>query len=156
MVPPYTGSSVASIRRNLATLITDGVAPYNVADKGHDLLRLQIVQHRISHGDMTEDEREADEAAALISVLKEAVARERMPIRRYRRLLRFVLPLDEQYLGTTIGVRRAAAGEHLMDGRRTVKPGTIRTYYEPRALDALAKALVAMEAAARKESPPQE
>lgn len=72
--------------------------------------------------------------------------------RKYRRILTFVLPLSPEYRGRSLKVRRTAAGQHLKDGKSTVKWGTIRTYHEPTALHQLAAVLVKMEAEYRGES----
>jgi hypothetical protein len=80
--------------------------------------------------------------------LKEAVEK-RLLFRRYHRLLRYLLPLQAEYLGKSIKERRIATGMNMT--KKPVKPGTIRTCYEPRALDELAKVLVEMEAEHRGE-----
>ena len=155
MAAPYSGPALDDLRKNLAELVTAGLVPYNVAEKGGSLLELAIVTARLTvDEDADEDERDAAYAEALVAVLKEAVTKERMPFRRYRRVLKYVLPLKEDYLGKSIEERRTAAGQELTDGKKAVKPGTIRTYYEPRARDDLARVLVEMETEHRGESPP--
>lgn len=49
-----------------------------------------------------------------------------------------MLPLYDEYYGLPINERRRAAGGNFRGRRSQVLPGTIRTYYEPRALEALA------------------
>ena len=157
MAAPHSGSALADLlRKNLADLVTVGLLPYNVAETGGSLLELAIVTARLKiDEDADEDERDAAYAKALVAVLKEAVTKERMPIRRYRRVLKYVLPLKEEYLGKTIKERRTAAGRDLKDGKQAVKAGTIRTYYEPRALEDLARVLVEMETEYRGETLPE-
>jgi hypothetical protein len=154
---PYSGPKFEILRRNLGDLIAEGVVPSNVAEDGGHLLELNIVASRVQVDEHAEEEqRELAEAEALVAVLKAAVIKERIPARRHRRILKHVLPLKEEYLGTTIKERRTAAGQDLKPGKKAVKPGTIRTYYdyEPRALDELARVLVEMEAEYRGEVPP--
>jgi hypothetical protein len=154
MAEPYSGPALADIRKNLAGLVTDGLVPYNIAEKGGTLLELEIVRSLVDGDpDADDDESEAALAAAVESVLQEAVNKERMPIRRYRRVLKNVLPLKEELVGKPINDRRAAAAQDLKDGKAPVKPGTIRTYYEPRALDDLARVLIEMEAEHRGQRP---
>lgn len=76
--------------------------------------------------------------------------------RLYRRVLTCVLPLNDRYSRATVQERRSAAGKEIKDGTKIVKPGTIRTYHEPKALDALADLLVSLEAERRGESLPVE
>ena len=126
--------------------------PSNVADNGGVLLELELVAGRLELDlKADEDTQNAAYAVALIAVLDEAVVKPRIPRGKHRRILRYVLPLIPDYLGTTIKERRTAAGEHLTDGKKVVKPGTIRTYkdYEPAALDELARVLVEMETECR-------
>jgi hypothetical protein len=151
VIRPYSGPTTSEVRRALSAIVTHGLVPYHVAESGGPLLSLEIVQSRLPpnlNGD--EEKRDAAYTEALRSVLHEAVM-ERVLTRRHRRLLRYVLPLIPEYLGTTVLERRTLAGEQMRDGIKSVKAGTIRTYYEPRALDQLAAALVAMEAEHRGE-----
>ena len=124
--------------------MTGGLVTDNVAEKGGELLGLEIVagQVQLPEG-ADEDERDQAFTEALTAVLKEAVER-KLLFRRHRRLLRYVLPLQAEYLGKSIEERRTAAGMNMT--KKPVKPGTIRTYYEPRALNELARVLVEMEA----------
>lgn len=155
-LPPYAGPKVDVLRKNLAGLVAAGFVPYNVADKGEDLLELQIVTSRVALGEEAdEDQRETAIAEAFIALVREdVVKKKRVRQRKYRRLLRYVLPLDKDYIGKDVEERRTAAGENLTGGSKVVKPGTIRTYYEPRALDELARVLGEMEAELRGEAPP--
>lgn len=119
-------------------------------------MELRLVIERLRIDDTAdEDEREADYAQALTAALEETVTKARIPRRKHRRILRYVLPLEPNYIGTSIKTRRAAAGENLTDGKK-VKANTIRTYpeYEPNALDELARALTEMEAERRGEDTP--
>jgi hypothetical protein len=157
MAKPYSGPGVEDLRKNLGDLVTDGLTQVNIATRGGALLQLAIVRARLpAHDESDEDEREAAYAMALPAVLKEAVEEKRIPDRKHRRILKFVLPLKEKYLDTSIKERRAAAGEDIKTGRKAIKPGTIRTYYsyEPQALDELARVLVELEADHRGETPP--
>jgi hypothetical protein len=154
MAEPYSGPALPDIRKNLADLVTDGLVPYNIAEKGGTLLELEIVRSQVAGDpDADDDETEAALATALESVLQDAVNKERMPIRRYRRVLKNVLPLKDELIGKPINERRATAAQDLKDGKAPVKPGTIRTYYEPRALDDLARVLIEMEAEHRGQRP---
>jgi hypothetical protein len=140
---PYSGPELADIRKSLSSLVTGGLLPYNVAEKGGDLLKLSIVTSRLKLGENASEEQRVNAyAEALTEVLKEAVE-EKILFGRLRRLLRCVLPLLPEYVGEPIQKRRKAAGEALMDKKKAVKAGTIRTYYEPE-----------MEADARGETPP--
>jgi hypothetical protein len=157
MTKDYSGPSIEAVRGSLAAVITEGLTPSSIAEHGHVLLELKLVVERLSTNDHAdEDQREADYAQALTAVLDLAVIKERIPGRKHRRILKYVLPLESEYLGATIKDRRAAAGEHLTDGKK-VKASTIRTYpeYEPTALDELARALTEMEAECRGEEKPQ-
>jgi hypothetical protein len=142
---PHEGSLEARLRASLGALVTDGLVPYNVSEKGGDLLTLRIVESRIDLPPAAdEDAREAAVTLALTAVLSEAVAR-LTAHRKSRKVLKYVLPLKPEFLGTPVEERRTAAGQQLKDGTKTVKAGTVRTYHEPRALDRLASVLVAME-----------
>ncbi|HEX5852855.1 MAG TPA: hypothetical protein VFY36_07170 [Solirubrobacteraceae bacterium] len=148
--PQDSGPTYERVRRDLGRLVTDGLIPYNIAENGGELLRLAIVRSRISIADDADESRlEAAEASALTEVLREAVTKRRMPRRKHRQILKYVLPLVDEYIGTPVERRRTAAGEHLTEGHKVIKPGTIRTYraYEPEALDELARVLIEMETA---------
>lgn len=153
-MPPDQHPARSAIRTALGRLVTEGLETYWIAEVGKDLLALEIVQSRvpsdIDHTDEDAEDRAA--AAALVEVLTEAV--KRVGTRKYRRLLRYVLPLYEEYVGKTIKERRTAAGQDYKDGKKPIKPGTIRTHHEPKALDVLAKVLVKMEAEHRGEVTP--
>ena len=146
MARPSATPEVERLRDLLAGLVTDGLGPYNIAENAGALLELEIVRARVTlPPDASQDERDAAEADALLAVVREAVERLRG---RYRRLLSYVLPLNQEFVGKPIKERRTAAGKALKDGK-TVKAGTIRTYYEPRALEDLARVLVDMDAGHR-------
>jgi hypothetical protein len=100
-----------------------------------------------------DDAREVASAVALTEVLEEAVVKPRIPRRKHRVILKYVLPLELDFRGKSIKERRAAAGAHIFDGKK-VKANTVRTYpeYEPNALDELARALTEMEAEYRRET----
>jgi hypothetical protein len=135
-----------ALRKALADLVTEGLVPYNVGENGGALLQLAIVQGRRRSLDGTANEAARDEAdtEALTSVLSEAV--EHPTIRgKVRRLLQDVLPLKEELLGKPIKERRTEAGKNIKTGKKIIKPGTIRTYHEPKALDKLVVALLLME-----------
>jgi hypothetical protein len=165
MAAPYSGPPYAKIRKNLSDLVTLGISPYSVAEKGRSLLELQVVTQKRSTlpADADDDKRDAADADALLALLGEAVDRERISNRRYRRVLRYVLPLYlvpgyEQYRNATLDERRDAAAQNLTgnENDKAVEPSTIRTYYEPRALNQLGVVLIRMEAAHRggEELPP--
>lgn len=153
MAEPYSGPKLKDLRGNLGKLVTEGLLPYHVAEVGGKLLELKLVTSRLNLPDNpTEEEEETAYAEALTEVLNEAVAMKNSGIRRKdRKVLKNVLPLRKNLLGEPIEKRRAAAGKDMKDGKKGVKPGTVRTYYEPRALDRLAQVLVNMEAEYRGE-----
>jgi hypothetical protein len=160
---PYSGPPFGTIRKNLTDLVTLGLSPYGVAEKGQALMELQIVLDRRTKlsADADDDVRDVADADALVTLLGEAVERKRIPNRRYRRVLRYMLPLYtipgyEQYRGTSLEDRRDAAAQNLTGEQngKTVEPSTIRTYYEPRALNQLAVVLIMLEAEHRGEEPP--
>jgi hypothetical protein len=154
MAKRYQGPQRTDIRKNLSDLIAEGLVPYNVVEKGGDLLKLNLVADRLAV-DPSADEDELDRAycEALSALLRDAVRDPRMR-RLYRRVLTCVLPLSDRYAKASVQERRSAAGKEIKDGTKIVKAGTIRTYHEPRALDALASILVAMEAERRGEQAP--
>jgi hypothetical protein len=142
----YPESVAPSLREGLSDLVREGLVPYNVGENAGALLELAIVQDRRKPlaDDADESTRDSAHTDALTSVLAEAVDR---PIigGKARRLLQHVLPLKQELLGASIKERRTEAGKNLKPGKKTIKPGTIRTYYEPKALDKLVEALVGME-----------
>jgi hypothetical protein len=156
MAEPYSGLGVEGVRERLAGLIAKGLTPNNIANKAGELLDLGIVTSRLRPAADAASEDERAYAPALVAVLKEAVTRDRMPKRGYRLILRCVLPLKDELVGKSVTERRTAAGEALLEEDGVVQPSTIRTYYEPRALDNLATVLVAMEAEHRGEDPPEQ
>lgn len=156
MAKSYKGPQRDAIRKNLSELIAEGLIPFNVVEKGGDLLRLTLVKDRLEvDPEADEDELDAAYCEALTAVLQDAVRNHGMR-RLYRRVLTCVLPLSDRYAKASVEERRSAAGKAIKDGTKIVKPGTIRTYHEPRALDALADQLVALEAERRGESAPVE
>jgi hypothetical protein len=145
-LPPYSGPPLEKLRKNLSALVTGGLVQDNVAEQGDDLLTLQIVKSRLNLADGAgEDDRDEAHTEALTAVLKDAVQEGKVLFKKHRRLLRYVLPLEADFLGKSIEERRTEAGKKMISNKE-VKPGTIRTYYEPRALDELARVLVEMEA----------
>lgn len=152
MADPYSGPKLADIRKRLGELVTAGMVPEQVADVGEELLELEIVSSQVNlSSNATEEEEDLAYAAALTLLLREAV--EPLRPKKYRRLLKCVLPLKKELLGKSIDERREAAAKafNKKDGKGGVKPGTIRTYHEPRALDKLAQMLTKMEAEFRGE-----
>lgn len=163
MADSYSGPPFPKIRSNLSDLVTLGISPYSVAEKGRALLELQVVTHkrRDLPAGADDDERDAADADALLALLGEAVDRQRMNNRRYRRVLRYVLPLYivpgyEEYRYASLEERRDAAAQNLTgnENDKPVERSTIRTYYQPRALNQLAVVLIRMEAEHRSEDPP--
>ena len=152
--PPYGGASPDVLRKSLAALVVDGLEPHNVADNAGELLELQIVSSRVTFGEEADKGREIARAQTFIALVAEVVDKKRVRKGKYRRLLRYVLPLRKDLIGKNVNERRTAAGEHLTSGSKVVQPATIRIYYEPRALDELARVLVEMEAEVRGEAPP--
>jgi hypothetical protein len=156
MADSYSGPSPEALRASLAAMLTEGLTPSSVVEHGGVLLELRLVEDRLrASGWDDEAQKEADYAQALTKTLELAVVSEHIPRRKHRRILKYVLPLESEYLGRTIKERRAAAGMNLTDSK-TVKASTIRTYpqYEPNALDELARTLTEMEAEARGEAKP--
>jgi hypothetical protein len=146
MAESYSGPKLADIRKRLGELVTVGMVPEQVADVGEELLELEIVSRRVKlSAAATEEEEDLAYATALTSLLREAV--EPLRPKKYRRLLKCVLPLKKELLGKSIDERREAAAKafNKKGGKEGVKPGTIRTYHEPRALDKLAQLLIEME-----------
>jgi hypothetical protein len=140
------------IRDALARLVTEGLdEPYNVGENGGVLLGLAIVESRVqAEPDATEFQRFAAYAKALTSVLAEAVEDEEMT-GKSRRVLISILPLEPDLVGASLKERRYEAGKNIRPGK-TIKPGTIRTYYEPKALQRLARVLLRQELAFRKQA----
>jgi hypothetical protein len=142
-----------TLRKAIKALLGEGLVASNVSERGGELLELEIVRAKI--GAIDENDEDVFEAAccdALTSVLTEAVVKKRIPRGKHRRILRYLLPLRKEFVGTDIHTRRKAAGENMTDGKKTVSAGTIRTYkeYEPAAVIELARALVEMEIAHRR------
>jgi hypothetical protein len=153
----YSGVSQQTIRDRLGGLVTDGITRVNIATNAGELLELDIVCSAMpTHDAGDEDAVEVAQAEALTKVLKLAVVSDRIPYRPHRRILKFVLPLKDKYLGEDVKTRREAAGIDIATGQKPIKPESIRTYYphEPQALDELARVLVSMEAVSRKEPLP--
>jgi hypothetical protein len=145
MAEPPSGD-LATIRESLGKLIKEGLVAYHVADVGGPLVGLGIVQAKLisGHGCLNGDERDEAHADALKEVLTEAINHPVMG-GKARRLLENVLPLKEELIGASPKERRTEAGKHIKNGKKVIKPGTIRTYYEPDALNKLAEILVSME-----------
>ncbi len=157
----YTGIEEQAVRERLGKLLKRGLVPRNVGNKAGKLLELRVVAEQIAtvgkrrrpkDGEDEDDVRDAVAAEVLTAVLVIAVGR--MLTSDYRRLLKRVLPLKQELLGEEIAVRRAAAQAALAERGTSVELETLRTYYEPRALDELAWYLVLLEAEHRGESPP--
>ncbi len=163
MTQPYSGPPFERVRKNLTDLVTSGISVDSVAVKGTALLELQIVTKacRALSDDADDETRDEADTEALLDVLGQASSRTHIGNRRYRRVLRHVLPLYnvpgyERYRNMPLEERRTAAGENLTGNENdpAVRASTIRTYYEPRALDQLAVSLIRMEAKVRNEEPP--
>jgi hypothetical protein len=156
MASEYSGPPFAGIRECLTNLVTYGLTPQAVSDRGAVLMQLEIVlaEREPVPDDATEKEHEAADMAAVLSVLDKAVDKAHIPSSKDRRVLRHVLPIYEQYRGAPLKARRTAAGENIFDGDRVVAPSTIRTSYEPKALDWLGVILIKLEAEKRGEAPP--
>ena len=148
--------SVQAIREALGRLITGGLLPYNVGENGGCLLDLGLVKARrkVLDGDADEGERYEADTNALRAVLEAAVAHKDIS-GKHRRLLRAIFPLDTELLGKSIKDRREVAGEVLKPGKKAVTAGTIRNYYEPKALEKIVGVLWKMELELQaKETPP--
>jgi hypothetical protein len=153
MASGYTGPSSQALRESLTALLSEGLGVSGVAEHGGALLELRMVIDRLPADIADDDGREVASAVALTEVLEEAVVKPRIPRRKHRVILKYVLPLELDFRGKSIKERRAAAGAHIFDGKK-VKANTVRTYpeYEPNALDELARALTEMEAEYRRET----
>jgi hypothetical protein len=145
-MPEPSSDDLVTIRKALGKLIKEGLVSYHVADVGAPLVSLGIVQARLGRGhrNLSGDERDDAHANALREVLTEAIKHPTMG-GKARRLLENVLPLKDELLGASPKERRTEAGKHIKNGKKLIKPGTIRTYYEPDALNKLAEVLVSME-----------
>lgn len=156
MAPKYSGPPLADIRKCFTDLVRYGLTPQSVSDRGATLMEMQIVlEKRPSLPDSaTDDAHEAADMAAVLDVLTNAVDRAHIPASTDRRVLRFVLPIYDDYRGASLSARRTVAGEKIFDGDRVVSSGTIRTSYEPKALDWLGVVLVKLKAERRGEPPP--
>jgi len=155
MASGYTGPSAQALRESLTALLLEGLGVSGVAEHGGALLELRLVIDRLPSDISDEEEREIASAVALTEVLEQAVVKAHIPRRKHRVILKYVLPLENDFRGKTIKERRAAAGAHIFDGKK-VKANTVRAYpeYEPNALDELARALTEMEAEHRGETAP--
>ena len=148
--PPWPEVTVKEVRDALAKLVTEGLFKhYNVGENGGCLLRLAVVQDRWKglDGNASEDQRYQAYAQGLRAILAEAIEDEDFS-GKARRLLQDVLPLREELRGMAIKERRVEASMHTKPGEK-IKPGTIRTYYEPKALKKLAEALLQLESGFR-------
>jgi hypothetical protein len=141
--------SVEDVQSALAKLGTQGIFnDYNVGDNGGCLLQFALVLHRLEYADGFEDlDGHAKEPAryqalgkALRSVLSELIEDESIG-GRSRRVLHDVLPLDGRLREMSITERRVEASRHIDPGSNEVAPGTIRTYYEPRARQKFARVI---------------
>jgi hypothetical protein len=119
------------VRLELARLVTHGVDDTTLADA--------VALHRLPAVGGA-DPADPRTSTILHEALQAAIGRVSRP--KQQTLLRIVLGLDPAVAGLTVQERRRIAGEQFRGGHKTVKPGTIRTYYEPRALEALATALL--------------
>ncbi len=140
--PEWDEVSVEDIQSVLAKLGTRGIFDdYNVGDNGGCLLRLALFQVRLKDldGDAKEAERYRAYGEAMRCVLAELVEDESVG-GKSRRVLHDVLPLNEEFRDMSITDRRIAASQHISPGRE-VTPGTIRTYYEPRARQKFARVI---------------
>jgi hypothetical protein len=143
------GPDVKRIRDALGSLVAYGLVPFNVAAKGGPLLELALVQAHLPEGlKPSDDEAYENAAAAAVTEVLGAVVSE-ISSRNYRVVLRHVLPLIAELLGTDVTHRRREAGKDLKRGRKPIKANSVRTYYEGEALDQLAEDLVQAELAHR-------
>jgi hypothetical protein len=145
---------VKPIREALGGLVTDGLLPYNVVENGGILRELALFKDLREEPDENagETERNEADANALRAVFEAAVEHEDIS-GKHRRLLRAVLPLNQELVGKSIKERRVAAGKDLKPGKKAVTAGTIRNHYEPRALDKLSVVLCRMELEFRAKAP---
>jgi hypothetical protein len=134
--------AVEDIQDALAKVVTQGIFDdYNIGDNGGCLLHLALVRDRLADldGGTKEYERYQALGKAVRSVLAELIEDESIG-GRSRRVLYDVLPLNEALREMSIADRRVEASKHISPARE-VTPGTIRTYYEPRARQKFARAI---------------
>jgi hypothetical protein len=152
----YSGPPFDALRAELTGLVTHGLTRENVVRRGGQLTSLRAIVDRVEIGkDADEDEWEEAVAEALIAVLGQLATNPRgndvvhVYRKEHRRVLRSVLPLKDELKGKSLDRRREASAKEI-----GVKASTARTYYEPRALDDLTRALIELEAKHRGEDPP--
>jgi hypothetical protein len=150
MVVYPDGQDLKAIRDALGSLIAYGLVPFNVAAKGGPVLELAVVQAHIPAGlKPSDDEAYENAAAAAVTEVLETVV-SGITSRNYRVVLRYVLPLASELLGTDVTHRRREAGKALKRGRKPIKANSVRTYYEGEALDQLAEDLLRADLAHRR------
>lgn len=156
MAPEYSGPRYVEVRKCLTNLVRYGLTPQTLSEKGTVLMQLKIVQaeRELPPESATDDAQEAADLAAVLTVLNHAIDKAHIPSSKNRRVLRNVLPIFGELRGEPLKVRRTVAGERFVDGAHKVGPDTIRTSYEPTALDWLGAILVKLEAESRGEEPP--
>lgn len=136
--------SYDDVRHALTSVVTYGLVPFSVATYGESLVALEIVQARMPDGLRPKDGDRYEQAAtaALTEVLREAV--DGIRSRNYRMVLEYVLPLMPELRDTDVTHRRTEVGKVLRN--RPLKAGSVRVYYERKALDQLANDLLEAEA----------
>ena len=128
--------SEQEVRTGLAALVRVGSAAL-WSTETQALFEIPVVRRRIVGP--------ADAEAPQIVQEALEVGIERMRSQQYRRLLTVVLGLDSATRDLSARERRQIAGQQFRGRTKPVAAGTIRTYHEPRALDALATVLLALE-----------
>lgn len=143
----HAGDRPQDVRIALSRLVTHG-ADAAWLPEAQPLLGLPLVRMKI--GERTD----RDAGSALREALQEAVAR--LGESQYQGLLSIVLGLDPSSAELSATERRALAGQQFRGGRKPVRPGTIRQYHEPRALDQLTEILLSgPEAEPTPSAPPE-
>jgi hypothetical protein len=148
MAEERTDVTDKDLRRALSALVSDGLKPYNVGERGGRLLDLELVRMKLP-AEVRDDEDHKDyddlAAGALREVLIGAVTKRYIDSRKHRRVLKAVFELrEDDVIGQPLASRRDAAATAI-SGEKVIQAETVRTYYEPRALNALARALVRLE-----------
>jgi hypothetical protein len=149
MAESSDGPDLKTIRDALGSLVAYGLVPFNVAAKGGSLLELALVQAHLPEGLKPADDEAYENAAAVAVTEVLGTVVSDISSRNYRVVLRYVLPLISELLGTDVTHRRREAGKALKRGRKPIKANSVRTYYEGEALDQLAEDLLRAEVAHR-------
>jgi hypothetical protein len=129
--------SEQEVRAGLAALVRVGPSAL-WSSETHALFEIPAVRRRIVNPS------DAEAPQVVQEVLEAGIHRVRS--QQHRNLLMIVLGLDPATRDRPARERRQIAGQQFRGRTKPVAAGTIRTYHEPKALDALATVLLALEA----------